>query len=138
MVLKQLLQNPRILKVGLSVAGDLKYLQDACASALPFVGAVDLARFAKDRLVISSAKIGLADLCAKVLGKRVNKNVAERISSAWDREQLSKSQIRYAVLDVYACHVYMINSHPSQSLQNSRASWPSEHRSCSLTMTGLV
>ncbi|KAJ7462855.1 hypothetical protein FB451DRAFT_989406, partial [Mycena latifolia] len=54
-VLKQVLQNPRILKVGRSVAADLKYLQDACASSLQFV------------------------------------------------EQLSKAQVRYAALDVYAC-----------------------------------
>ncbi|KAJ7495199.1 hypothetical protein FB451DRAFT_1163938 [Mycena latifolia] len=64
---------------------------------------LDLAQLAKERLVVSSAKIGLADLCAKILGKRVDKNVAERISSAWEGE-LSKSQIRYASLDVYACH----------------------------------
>ncbi|KAJ7193618.1 hypothetical protein GGX14DRAFT_378783, partial [Mycena pura] len=37
LVLKQVLQNPRILKVGRSVAADLKYLQDACNSPLPFV-----------------------------------------------------------------------------------------------------
>ena len=51
---------------------------------------------------MSSARVGLADLCAKVLGKRIDKNVAERVSNAWEGE-LSKSQIRYASLDVHAC-----------------------------------
>ncbi|KAJ7170171.1 hypothetical protein C8R46DRAFT_1266577 [Mycena filopes] len=100
--LKDVLTNPNILKVGRAVSGDLKHLQEACHSLAPFVGAVDLAQLAKDRLVVSSAKIGLADLCAKVLGKRVDKNVAERVSSAWEAD-LSQSQIRYASLDVHAC-----------------------------------
>ncbi|KAJ7442111.1 hypothetical protein B0H11DRAFT_1932613 [Mycena galericulata] len=56
-VLKQILVNPRILKVGRAVSADLKYLQEACQSPDPFVGAVDLAQLAKERLVISSAKI---------------------------------------------------------------------------------
>ncbi|KAJ7717600.1 hypothetical protein B0H14DRAFT_2643537 [Mycena olivaceomarginata] len=67
-VLKQILVNPRILKVGV-VSTDLEYLQEACQSADPFVGAVDLAQFAKERLVISSANIGLVDRCAKCFHK---------------------------------------------------------------------
>ncbi|CAK5267877.1 unnamed protein product, partial [Mycena citricolor] len=101
--LKQLFTNPRILKVGRAVHADLKYLQEACASTEPFVGAVDLARLAKDRLVISTAKVGLDDLCARVLGKRLNKNVAERVSTLWETETLSEAQITYAALDVHAC-----------------------------------
>ncbi|KAJ7689413.1 hypothetical protein B0H17DRAFT_907426, partial [Mycena rosella] len=78
--LQNVLLNPRILKVGRAVSGDLKYLQEACQSPSPFVGALDLVQLAKERLVVSSAKVGLSDLCAKVLGKRIDKNVAERIS----------------------------------------------------------
>ncbi|KAF7377554.1 3'-5' exonuclease domain-containing protein [Mycena sanguinolenta] len=103
-VLKQLLQNPRILKVGRAVAADLKYLQEASNTSTVFVGAVDIARFAKDWLAVTSAKVGLADLCAKILGKCLSKNVSERISTAWEREQLSESQRHYAALDVFACH----------------------------------
>ena len=99
----QLLSNPRILKVGRSVNADLKYLQESIESTLPFVGGLDLAKLAKDRLLVSSAKIGLADLCAAILERRLNKNVSERLSTAWDRSQLTEPQIRYAALDVYAC-----------------------------------
>ncbi|KAJ7718469.1 hypothetical protein B0H16DRAFT_1797469 [Mycena metata] len=102
-VLTQVLESPQILKVGRAVSGDLKYLQQATSSPKPFVGAVDLAKMAKDRLVISNAKIGLADLCAVSLGLRLDKNVPERISSAWSNEDLSSAQIRYAALDVHAC-----------------------------------
>jgi hypothetical protein len=102
-VLRQVLQNPRILKVSQAVAADLKYLQEASNRFTPSVGAVDLARFAKDHLAVTSAKIGLADLSANIIGKRLNKNISERISTAWEWEQLSESQLRYAALDVYAC-----------------------------------
>ncbi|KAJ3816731.1 hypothetical protein F5880DRAFT_1618992 [Lentinula raphanica] len=75
-VLKQILCNPRILKVGRNVAIDLKYLEQATASpANSFVGAIDLAKLAKERLVIKRATMGLADLCAATLGKRLNKNL---------------------------------------------------------------
>ncbi|KAJ7468915.1 hypothetical protein B0H11DRAFT_2436660 [Mycena galericulata] len=80
--LNNVLLNPRILKVVRAVSGDLKYLQEASRSPKPFVGAVDLAQMAKERLVVPSAKLGLADLCAKILQQRIDKNVAERISSA--------------------------------------------------------
>ncbi|KAJ3964645.1 hypothetical protein EV361DRAFT_873842 [Lentinula raphanica] len=102
-VLKQILSNPRILKVGRNVAIDLKYLKQASSSpAGTFVGAINLAKLAKERLVIKCATMGLADLCACTLGKRLNKNVAERISALWENETLSKAQIEYAALDAYA------------------------------------
>ncbi|KAJ7477407.1 hypothetical protein FB451DRAFT_1396396 [Mycena latifolia] len=69
--LQNLLLNPRILKVGRTVSGDLKYLEEACQYKEPFGGAVDLPS-------------------------------SRRNASAWEGE-LSKSQIRYASVDVYAC-----------------------------------
>jgi hypothetical protein len=65
----QVLCNPKILKVGRCVTADLKHLQQACGSASPFLGGIDLGKFAKDQLAVKSAWIGLADLCAEVLGK---------------------------------------------------------------------
>ncbi|KAG6835693.1 hypothetical protein H0H93_015646 [Arthromyces matolae] len=101
-VLKQVLENPRILKVGRCVMADLKYLEHACGSSNDFCGAVDLARYAKDRQVVRTAKIGLAELSAIILKKRLNKDVPERLSTNWENESLTPAQIRYAAKDVYA------------------------------------
>ncbi|GLB45618.1 putative essential for the formation of DNA replication focal centers [Lyophyllum shimeji] len=101
-LLKQVLANPKILKVGRCVAGDLKYLQQACRSDIPFVGGVDIAKLAKDRLVVTNGRASLADLCAAVLNHRLNKNVVERVSTAWEDEELTREQIRYAAMDVHA------------------------------------
>lgn len=96
-----LLQNPRIRKVGRMVSSDLKQLQTSVNSSLPFVGALDLANYAKQRHVISNARCSLADLCAAVLGKRLNKNVSERTSAAWEHLSLTSEQQHYAAIDAY-------------------------------------
>ncbi|KAF8801127.1 hypothetical protein BYT27DRAFT_7227031 [Phlegmacium glaucopus] len=80
--LMMLLQNPRVRKVGRMVNSDLKQLQTSVNSLLPFVGALDLANYAKQCHVVSNARCSLADLCATVLGKRLNKNVSEWTSAA--------------------------------------------------------
>jgi len=46
--LKVLLSHPRIIKAGRLVNADLKYLEVACQSSMPFVGRLDLAKSAKD------------------------------------------------------------------------------------------
>ncbi|KAF8870351.1 hypothetical protein CPB84DRAFT_1754505 [Gymnopilus junonius] len=101
--LEILLSHPRILKAGRLVKADLQYLQDACQSRDPFVGALDLAKYAKDRHVISSARCGLADLSAIILKKRLSKNVPECVSTAWDSEELTHNQLEYAACDAWAC-----------------------------------
>ncbi|KIM43648.1 hypothetical protein M413DRAFT_25977 [Hebeloma cylindrosporum] len=98
-----LLSHPNIVKAGHLVDADLKFLKAACQPHNPFIGSLDLAKYAKDRRVVSSTKCGLADLCAVVLGKRLNKNVPERISEAWENEVLTENQIAYAACDAYAC-----------------------------------
>ncbi|RXW13073.1 hypothetical protein EST38_g12781 [Candolleomyces aberdarensis] len=101
--LRVLLENPNILKVGRLIDADLKNLQAACHSTVPFVGALDLAKLAKQRCVVHKIRTtSLSDLCARVLHKRLNKNVSERISSAWESPVLTEEQIRYAALDAYA------------------------------------
>ncbi|KAG6826161.1 hypothetical protein H0H92_000919 [Tricholoma furcatifolium] len=102
LILKQVLANPKIIKVGRCITGDLKYLQEACKSNVSFVGAVDVAKLAKDRLLISSARASLSDVCAAVLKLRLNKNVAVRVSDAWENTDLTTEQVRYAALDAYA------------------------------------
>ncbi len=102
MVLRQVLSNPRILKMGRAVSSDLKYLHDACNAPAPFVGAIDLAKLAKERQLVKTAKCGLDDLCASVLSKRLNKNVSERVSTSWEDDVLTSQQVKYAALDAYA------------------------------------
>ncbi len=101
-VLRQVLINPQIHKAGHAVSTDLKYLQEACNSATPFVGAVDLARLAKERHIIKAATASLEDLSAIVLSKCLNKNVSEHTSTAWENDVLTEQQIMYAALNAYA------------------------------------
>jgi hypothetical protein len=77
------------LKAGQLIGADLAHLQNACGSPTPFAGSLDLAKYAKDRRVIPNAQCSLNDLCALVLGKRLNKNVPERISQAWEDRTLT-------------------------------------------------
>ena len=100
-MLSMVLQNPRIRKVSRMVGSDLKQLQELVGSSVPFTGALDLANFAKERHVTSNARCSLANLCAVILRKRLNKNVSERTSMAWERSALSAEQIRYAACDAY-------------------------------------
>jgi len=80
-----LLSNPRVRKAGRLVSSDLRQLQSSHEQAPDFLGALDLAKFAKDRHVVPNAKCGLGDLCAVILGKRLDKNVSERVSTAWEQ-----------------------------------------------------
>ncbi len=96
-----LLCNPRVRKAGRQVNSDLRYLQDR-VNAPPFIGALDLAYFAKERHVVSNARCSLSDLCAITLQKCLRKNVSERLSMAWEHDVLTMEQIRYAACDAYA------------------------------------
>jgi hypothetical protein len=101
------------------VSSDLKYLEMACHSSTPFTGALDLARFAKERLVVSNAKAGLADLCAATLQKRLPKNTPARISTRWEGDQLSDDMVQYAALDAYASlciYQRLLQIHPPKPL----------------------
>ncbi|KAF5334096.1 hypothetical protein D9611_014996 [Ephemerocybe angulata] len=101
--LRNLLANPHVLKVGRNVGRDLKLLEEACHSTEHFVGGLDLAKYAKERSIMSRIKdVGLADLSAIFLRKRINKNVPERISERWEEDALTDRQKRYAAVDAYA------------------------------------
>ena len=91
--LKVLLSHPQILKAGRLVDADLGYLQNACKGSSQFVGGLDLAKYAKDRRVVNNARCSLADLCARVLKKRLNKNISERLSDAWEDDLLTSEQL---------------------------------------------
>lgn len=100
--LQTFLANPCVRKAGRRVDVDLRTLQTECHSRVPFVGGVELATLAKDNQVISNARLGLADLCAKVLHRRLDKDVPARLSTSWDHDVLDEAHVRYAALDAYA------------------------------------
>ncbi len=94
--------NSRVLKVGRNIELDLRQLQEESKSPIPFPGGIDLARLAKEKGVISDARIGLADLCARVTKTRLEKDSTIRISPNWSMDVLTEDQKRYAALDVWA------------------------------------
>lgn len=101
--LKILLENPRIRKVGRLITSDLASLQDICKLQTPFTGSLDLAWMAKERCLLRNIRTtSLADLAARVLHRRINKNVSERLSTAWTNTTLTPDQLKYASLDAYA------------------------------------
>lgn len=86
---------------------DLDSIRKACGSGLPrTAGALELVKYARERLVLEKqlqqASVGLSDLCAWVLGKRLLKNVVERVSEAWENPDLSEGQVLYAAKDAWA------------------------------------
>jgi len=100
--LQLLLSHSRIRKAGRLVDSDLLRLQDMCSSSTPFIGGLDLAKYAKERcLVTNISKCSLSDLCALVLQRCLNKNVPERISQAWENRMLTAEQLSYAAKDAY-------------------------------------
>jgi hypothetical protein len=96
-----LLANPQIIKVGKSVNSDLKFLQEDLGSDSPFVGGQDIAQLAKSKNVVDSSRIGLADLCKRVLLRTLDKDQATRVSDTWSGP-LTERQKQYAALDVWA------------------------------------
>lgn len=74
--LNHFLAHPQIWKTGRHVNSDLVGLQKACSKPSgSFLGALDLARLAKDRYIITNmAKTGLTNLTAIVLQKCLDKN----------------------------------------------------------------
>lgn len=102
--LKLLLENRDIWKVGRNVGVDFRHLQMAAPAAnIKFASGMDLATMAKKRCVVRNiTNTTLGDLTARVLHKRLNKNVSERASNWWSNTELTNEQKEYAALDAYA------------------------------------
>jgi hypothetical protein len=95
------LSNGQILKAGWGVKQDLDRPAKECDSA-PFHGGVELAKLAKDYRVISDTRIGVEDLCAHILAKRLEKPQDICVSQNWSNTSLSSEQTEYAALDALA------------------------------------
>ncbi|KAJ7351607.1 hypothetical protein DFH08DRAFT_935178 [Mycena albidolilacea] len=98
MALINFLSTGQIIKAGRAIKQDLSRLEEETNHG-SFCGAVDLARMAKDSRVISDARMGLADLCARILGKRLEKEPGDKtkepiwVSSNWNKDEVSSEQI---------------------------------------------
>lgn len=95
------LREPRILKTGRMVNGDLRHLETVSGQG-PFQGGLELGALAKQRFLIPDARISLSDLTAALLQHCLPKNNAERIATNWGDHELSAAQIQYAASDAYA------------------------------------
>ncbi|KAG6808759.1 hypothetical protein H0H92_002998 [Tricholoma furcatifolium] len=97
-----LLYDDKVMKVGRLVNGDLRQLALATGhQSTAFKGGLDLAMYAKQKLLITDARLSLADLTAAILGKYLPKSQVERISNNWSDQDLSDTQIEYAARDAY-------------------------------------
>ncbi len=87
----EILENPKIFKLGVAVAGDVKALKEL--SFFKDAGFIDLAELAKEKKI---ENLSLRALTAIFLEKRLSKKA--KISN-WERNELKLSQIRYAASD---------------------------------------
>lgn len=92
--LTRLLEDPGIVKTGISIADDLKQLK----KVFPFneAGVVDVGQLAKSHGV---QQTGLRNLAGIVLGFRVPKG---KRTSNWASSRLTPQQIGYAAMDAWA------------------------------------
>jgi ribonuclease D len=91
----KILENKNIMKIGLSVAGDIREL----STLRPFrpKGFVDLQKMAPEYGI---EELSLLKIAALVLGRRISK--AQRLSN-WEAVQLTDAQRVYAATDAWVC-----------------------------------
>lgn len=94
--LVNLLSDPNILKVGLSLKDDFMMLRHRVPSFVP-AGYVDLQDYAAE---MGIEDMSLQKLYANVFGRRISKSA--RLSN-WEADSLSESQKVYAATDAVTC-----------------------------------
>jgi len=94
-VLAPLLESSKVLKVGVSVADDLKKLK----LVFPFAEAsvIDLGTLARRQGIKQS---GVRNLAGLFLGFRIPKGAS---TSNWAAARLTPQQVAYAAMDAWAC-----------------------------------
>jgi hypothetical protein len=97
--LRKFLEDPKFKKFGVNIGGDIKKIfRDL---GINVRSAVDIRQLAKCNGYIEYANGSLVDLVASCLQRHLVKNESARFSF-WECD-LSNDQIKYALLDVYAC-----------------------------------
>lgn len=94
-IVKPLLENPAIIKVGLSVHDDYNALRRR--GDLEPAGFLDLQDYCR---TFHIADISLQKIYAIVFGERISKT--QRLTN-WEAEKLNESQQIYAAIDAWAC-----------------------------------
>lgn len=94
--LSDLLANPEIIKAGVAVHDDIRFLKSV--NGFTPSGFIDLQKFVKDFGIENS---GLKKLAAIVLGFKISKR--QQVSD-WEADQLSEAQVIYAATDAWVCH----------------------------------
>ena len=96
---KPFLENPEVLKIGLSVHDDFNALRRS--GNLQPDGFIDLQQVVKK---FDISDISLQKIYAIIFGERISKS--QRLSN-WEADRLSDAQQAYAALDAWAClHIY--------------------------------
>ena len=110
--LKQFLENPDILKIGLSLHDDFNVLRRS--HSIEPHGFVELQDMVKKYDI---ADLSLQKVYAILFGSRISK--AQRLSN-WEAEQLTPAQQTYAALDAWAClKIYDLLNSGDFDYQNS-------------------
>lgn len=90
-----LLENPEILKVGLSIHDDFHNLRKV--TEVEQQGFIDLQQFVKEYKIADNS---LSRIYGILFGERISKG--QRLTN-WEAPELTKAQQNYAALDAYAC-----------------------------------
>ncbi|MES2628969.1 MAG: 3'-5' exonuclease [Bacteroidota bacterium] len=96
--LVKLLNNQRILKVGIALHDDIKDLKKLNAACRP-QNTVDLNKMAQQ---LGFESIGAKKLSALVLGFTISKSEQ---TSNWEAENLTANQLKYAATDAWICNL---------------------------------
>jgi ribonuclease D len=92
----KLLSDPHILKAGVAVHDDIRFLKGV--KKFSPGGFIDLQSFVRDYGIKSS---GLKKLTAIILGFRISKR--QQVTD-WEADQLTEAQQIYAATDAWVCH----------------------------------
>lgn len=101
-LLSTFLSHSGVTKVGRGIKNDLKRLTNEVKPLHDFKGGEDLIDMAYDRGLVPSRNKSLADLCGRILHRRLDKNPEVRTSTVWEDHNLPPKYIEYAALDAWA------------------------------------
>lgn len=94
--LRKFLEDPEIIKIGLSVHDDFSVMRRVCDDLDP-QGFIDLQEYVK---FFHINDISLQKIYAIVFGEKISKH--QRLTN-WEAETLTEQQQKYAAIDAWAC-----------------------------------